>query len=449
MGRAWGAVVFAVLGWCAGMSPMLIGNAFAAGEAPMPFESKSLHLGVATCAGSNCHGSTRPFDDSPVLQNEYFLWQRDDAHSNAYKVLQGEVGQRIARNLGIKDATTAPECLTCHTDHVDADARGRRYAMSEGVGCEACHGGAQDWLGPHVSGNSHAQNVQAGLYPLEDPVARTRLCLQCHLGSSAKPIDHKLMGAGHPALDFELDTFTNIQPAHFRVDADYLKRKPASVSGARQWAIGQVVAAQMFLEGLDSARFADHKGLFPELVFFECSACHHALRPARWSAGTSGPLGPGEPRLADAYLITTQVILDVLAPDLSSQWSSALTGLHKASRESVPRTRETAAALQAIAKGALPKIRDKAIAKTEALSLVRKLAALGADQRAGDYTGSKQIFYGLESLLANLRSEQGVPKTALRPEMDALFKALDTPANYDAGAAREAMRKIGEGAAAF
>ena len=321
--------------------------------------------------------------------------------------------------------------------------------MSEGVGCEACHGGAQDWLGPHVAGNSHAQNVQAGLYPLEDPVARTRLCLQCHLGSSNKPIDHKLMGAGHPALDFELDTFTNIQPAHFRVDADYLKRKPASVSGARQWAIGQVVAAQMVLEGLDSARFSDHKGLFPELVFFECSACHHALRPARWSAGTSGPLGPGEPRLADAYLITTQVILDVLAPELGTQWSAALASLHKASRESVPRTRETAAALNGIAKGALPRIRDKAIAKTEALGLVRKLAALGAEQRAGDYTGSKQIFYGLESLLANLRSEQGVAKSALRPEMDALFKALDTPASYDAGAAREAMRKIGEGAAAL
>jgi hypothetical protein len=31
--------------------------------------------------------------------------------------------------------------------------------------------------------------------------------------------------------------------------------------------------------------------------------------------------------------------------------------------------------------------------------------------------------------------------------MDALFKALDTPASYDAGAARDPMRKIGEGAA--
>lgn len=435
MRSASGAAVFGLL-W--------IISAGAAGE--MPFQSKSLHLGVATCAGSNCHGSTRPFDDSPVLQNEYFLWQRDDAHSNAYKVLQGETGRRIARNLGIKDATTAPECLTCHTDHVANEARGRRYAMSEGVGCEACHGGSQDWLGPHVSGNSHAQNVQAGLYPLEDPVARARLCLQCHLGSSDKPIDHKLMGAGHPALDFELDTFTNIQPAHFRVDADYLERKPAHVSGARQWAIGQLVAAQMFLEGLDSARFAEGKGMFPELVFFECSACHHAPRPPRWNSGTSGPLGPGEPRLADAYLVTTQVVLDVLAPSLGTQWSGALAKLHEASRESVPRTRETAAQLRSIASGALAQVRGKALSKADSVSLMQKLAALGAEQRAGDYTGSKQIFYGLESLLANLRAEQGVARTALRPEMDALFKALDTPASYDAAAARESMRRIGEGA---
>lgn len=443
MRTAWGAVIAMLWGLAA---LTIADHAQAAGDSSMPFDTKSLHLGVATCAGSNCHGSARPFVDSPVLQNEYFLWQRDDAHSNAYKVLQGEAGQRIARNLGLKDATTAPECLTCHTDYVAKEMRGRRHEMSEGVGCEACHGGSQDWLGPHVSGNFHQQNVQAGLYPLEDPVARTRLCLQCHLGSTSKPIDHKLMGAGHPALDFELDTFTNIQPAHFRVDADYVKRKPAHVSGARQWAIGQLVAAQMFLEGLDSARFAD-RGMFPELVFFECSACHHALRPARWSAGTSGPLGPGEPRLADASLVVTQVVLDVLAPNLGTQWSAALAGLHKASRESVPRTRETAAQLRGIANSALPQIRGMALGKVEALSLVRKLAALGAEQRAGDYTGSRQIFYGLESLLANLRAEHGLPRTTLRPEMDALFKALDTPASYDAAAARSALGKIGEEAA--
>ena len=144
-------------------------------------------------------------------------------------------------------------------------------------------GGAKSWLGPHVSGNTHAQNIEQGLYPLEDPVARARLCLHCHMGTKDKPIDHRIMGAGHPPLEFELDTFTNIQPGHFRVDKDYRERKTYA-PGAKVWAIGQLLAAETFLTGLLSERFAD-RGMFPELVFFDCNACHHAMQQPRWNAG--------------------------------------------------------------------------------------------------------------------------------------------------------------------
>ena len=41
----------------------------------------------------------------------------------------------------------------------------------------------------------------------------------------------------------QLDTFTRIQPAHFRIDADYRERKQVA-SGATVWAIGQVTAAR-------------------------------------------------------------------------------------------------------------------------------------------------------------------------------------------------------------
>ena len=33
------------------------------------------------------------------------------------------------------------------------------------------------------------------------------------------------MGAGHPRMSFELDTFTTVEPAHFKIDADWEKRK--------------------------------------------------------------------------------------------------------------------------------------------------------------------------------------------------------------------------------
>jgi hypothetical protein len=412
-----------------------------AGEASFPFEAKWQHVGVATCAGSNCHGSQRPFDDSPVLQNEYFLWQRDDAHSNAYKLLVSPAGKRIAANLGIKDVGSAPECLTCHTDDVPAAQRGRRYSVSEGVGCEACHGGAQNWLGPHVSGNSHAQNIDAGLYPLEDPVARARLCVHCHMGTAKKPIDHRIMGAGHPPLDFELDTFTNIQPAHFRVDADYRQRKPAYAPGAKVWAIGQLVAAETFLDGLLGDRFAD-KGTFPELVFFDCNACHHAMRPPRWNPGVGGPLGPGEPRLADAYLAMSAVVLGVLAPDAAKQWDAALADLHRASAESVGKTRDVARRLRQITGSALDGMRGKNVSKSDAATLIDRLAEVGIERRAGDYTASKQIYYGIDALLAFLKTEHGLAKGALQGEMDQLFAAVDAQRSYDPAATQAALRKV-------
>ena len=39
--------------------------------------------------------------------------------------------------------------------------QGVQFKMSDGVGCEACHGGAQRWLGDHVTGKTtHADLVR-------------------------------------------------------------------------------------------------------------------------------------------------------------------------------------------------------------------------------------------------------------------------------------------------
>ena len=57
------------------------------------------------------------------------------------------------------------------------------------------------------------------------------------------------MGAGHPRLDFELDTFTATQPAHYEIDKDYYERKIVS-NGMQTWAIGQALALEKRFEAL-------------------------------------------------------------------------------------------------------------------------------------------------------------------------------------------------------
>jgi hypothetical protein len=142
----------------------------AAAEEPiLPQYQPDIHLGVASCAGSTCHGATAPWKGSNVLQNEYATWQRSDKHAKAYEVLLNDKSKRIAKNLGLKNAHTAAVCLDCHADNVPAKTRAKQFQISDGVGCEACHGGAMRWLGIHVSGAATRKaEVAAGMFPTED-----------------------------------------------------------------------------------------------------------------------------------------------------------------------------------------------------------------------------------------------------------------------------------------
>ena len=202
--------------------------------AELPRLGENVHLGVATCSGSTCHGAGKPVAGSDILQTEFLTWHRKDAHSKAYAVLRTDASQRIADRLGLGEATEADTCLDCHADNVPEERRGRRFQISDGVGCEACHGGAGGWIETHANENvSHAQNVENGLFPLDQPTERTRLCMSCHYSHPASPMTHRIMAAGHPSLLFETDTFSLIRPRHHRVDADYRARKRASSAAER------------------------------------------------------------------------------------------------------------------------------------------------------------------------------------------------------------------------
>ena len=142
-------------------------------------------------------------------------------------MLLGAPAQAIARKLGMTEAPqSAGQCLDCHAHNVPAARRGPKFVLADGVACETCHGPAQRWITSHVEPNAtHAQNLANGMYATADDVQRARLCLSCHFGIADKFVDHRLIAAGHPRLSFELDTFSQIEPAHFRIDADWMERK--------------------------------------------------------------------------------------------------------------------------------------------------------------------------------------------------------------------------------
>ena len=112
-------------------------------QAPLPQDDNYKHQGVASCASSFCHGALNEKSTYTVLQNEYITWTRHDRHAKAYNTLLTDESKRIAANLGLKNAHTADMCLDCHADNVQDSQRGVLFDISDGVGCEACHGGAE------------------------------------------------------------------------------------------------------------------------------------------------------------------------------------------------------------------------------------------------------------------------------------------------------------------
>ncbi len=389
-------------------------------ELRLPHQDGQIHEGVATCAGSQCHGANTAKPGANILQNEYYLWSREDRHAQAYKTLLSDASKTIGRRLGIQPEKSE-QCLTCHTDYVPEKQRGKRFRLSDGVGCEACHGGAENWLESHVEkGATHASNIQAGLFPAEQPIARAEVCLNCHLGGPDHPIDHRIMGAGHPPLGFELDTFTAIEPAHHELDADYAQRKGIRTS-LQVWAVGQMVSAKRYLDEVASERIKD--GTFPELVFFDCYACHHELYDNRWDAETAPGLGVGKVRLHGVALLMVDEILAVTNPAAQKKWDQAVRELHAASQRSVSSLQKAASAASALVDGLLPGYETRAYSNSEAWKLMAGIADKA--RKMPDFNFAEQSNMALEALFLTLSDAGQINKSTAKRIRAALDKGYD------------------------
>jgi hypothetical protein len=372
-------------------------SAFGAGV-PLPYAAPGKHLGVVTCANSLCHGSITPWKGSNVLQTEYVTWSRVDKHATrAYSVLFEERSQRIAKNLGLKEpAQQAKLCLDCHTDHPPAAQRGERFKVADGVGCEACHGPSESWIRSHVApGATHQENVEHGLYPTSEPVAQARLCLSCHFGNKDKMVTHRMMGAGHPRMAFELDTFTQTEPPHFVIDADWQKRK-RTWDGVRVWAVGQAIVAQELLDVLlDPKR--SHDGLFPELVVFDCHACHHPMSNVRWTPRQG--IGPGRIRFNDANLLMLRQIVRQTLPEQEKEYNEQVSALYKAVAGEGGDTRDAATKLRAGLDRLVARLSQRSFSGNDLRGMLGGLVDDGLAGEYSDYAGAEQATMAIGSVL--------------------------------------------------
>ena len=200
--------------------------AFSAHAAEDPKAPKLKFTGSPSCASTSCHGGG-------TGRNEAVIYEHKDRHAVAYGILGKGTSQRIAESLGIAgDPAKAAQCNVCHApmQGVPLERLLQDIRADKGVGCEACHGPAENWLRFHTRPDvNFPQIVATGMRDLNDLYGRANTCIACHLN-----LDEPLRRAGHPELHFELDGQALAEPPHYKDE------RPAL--GQRQWLTGQAAA---------------------------------------------------------------------------------------------------------------------------------------------------------------------------------------------------------------
>lgn len=415
------------------------------------------YIGPGSCAATSCHGSVTPVPGSRILQNEYSTWIVKDKHSRVYQALTSDVGERIARILKLNaKAEDSPKCLTCHALYIAPDQRGRAFEISEGVSCENCHGPASAWLGPHTTRDwPHEKSLALGMHDTRNVVHRTEKCLECHLGTREKFVDHEMIAAGHPDLFFELDSFSAVMPRHWKTPRESAAGKPvedAAWTGVRDWSVGQAVQLRAELERLTwrakGERF-DKKDVWPEYSELSCFACHHALGPAkdswRQEHGYAGRR-PGDPAWNASRYVVFRVVAKEIDAASAQELDRRLGEVSEEMSKLTPDRNAVAASATAAAPIAQHFAERFAAMQFDQAFAQRSLQQISGDAEAislADERSAEQATMALDSFFIAY-SKDAKPSNAadVRAAINELFQLLDNPSAYDADKFAAALRRL-------
>jgi Cytochrome c554 and c-prime len=415
------------------------------------------YIGPGSCAATSCHGSVAPVAGSRILQNEYSTWIVKDKHSRAYQALTGDIGERIARILKLNvKAEESPKCLTCHALYATPEQHGRLFEISEGVSCENCHGPASAWLGPHTTRDwPHEKSVALGMQDTRNVIHRTEKCLECHLGTREKFVDHEMIAAGHPDLFFEVDSFSAVMPRHWKTPRESISGKPvedAAWMGVRDWSTGQAVQLRAELERLvwraKAERF-DKKDVWPEYSELSCFACHHALGPAkdswRQEHGYAGRR-PGDPAWNESRYVVFRLLAKQIDPASAQELDRRITEVAGEMSKLNPDRDVVAASATAAAPVAQRLAGRLAGMQYDQALVARMLQEISGDAEAislADERAAEQAAMALDSLyIAYSKDVKPANAEEVRTAINQLFAQLENPSSYDADQFAASLRRV-------
>ena len=291
----------------------------------IPDTGKAQYTGTGSCSAVACHGGVgrkecADGNGGEIWRSEYTVWITDDPHSRAYSVLFNDTAKTIARNMAgggkMIEAWQDVRCLACHSlPRSEAEFATTEKFNADGVGCESCHGPAGNWLNEHTTASwkllDPATKEQSYQFRnTKNLVSRTETCLGCHLGKRGdadlvdRDMNHDMVAAGHPRLNFEMAAFSDLHPNHWCEKPKQWNETgtatDASFRNAWLWATGKLVTAAAGLE-LSAARADSKIAPWPEFSETNCYSCHQALTADPVRLKKPGEL-PGRPAWGTWFL---------------------------------------------------------------------------------------------------------------------------------------------------
>ncbi len=405
----------------------------------------SKYTGPGSCSSPSCHGGVQPRnqtrDQTTVPQNEYSVWVVRDKHAHAFENLSNPIGTRIAKIMGLPSPDTAPRCLACHALDVPADQRARTFDLSDGVGCENCHGPASAWLGPHTTrGWKYERSIELGMYDTRDLLKRSEKCLTCHLGTSEKTVDHELIAAGHPDLYFELDSFMAVMPEHWKeVDTD-------PWFAVRAMAVGQAVQLR---EQLKRVARELQGGIWPEYAELDCFACHYSLTAAkdswRQERGYAGRRPGNPPFNLSRYVVLNHLITDA-DPGAARQLQAGINQVYAGVTALNADRRQVALDATAVSEQAgrlAQRLNGMKFDAPQTLRLLKSIAADGDAIAAKGERAAEQSTMALDSLFVAYTKNQTLANDArTRAGIHGLFQQLEDPSSFNGVKFAAAMKSL-------
>lgn len=432
-----------------------------------PPRMKMLLQGAGSCASMACHNAD-PMLGTP--RGEYGLaLEREakdsrlsfkDKHAQAFDVLFDKRSKVIERNLkNLASLTQAhpesnPLCLRCHVHPAIEQVSAReingvkQFRLEDGVSCEACHGPAEHWLAAHFrpgwKEKDSGERLAHGMYDTRSLTGRIQLCIDCHVGANDMEVNHDLIAAGHPRLNFEFSSFHSMLHKHW----DHAKDKdPVTGSLADfetgAWALGQMYAAKASLKLL-ADRAGDDKRPWPEFAEYDCFSCHHDLRAENWRQKKGAAAAGGLPWSSWYHNMLPSAVVSVRGNPESARLPELKDLIKEIQQEMEKRApdRQVVAAAAQKAVGFL----DTALSQREPVAwdkLARRVvASIGARELPWDEAA--QGYLAL-SALDRARPQAKLPplkSLSLLPEPLRFPHGYDSPEKYHPQAAQQLLNEL-------